>query len=84
MILRGDIGAWRSLVARTVRVGEVPSSNLGAPIILKSANSREHKRAAAKTLGLVGRCSLVFVGVRGDWGRRGTAATSEVDRKVLG
>ncbi len=25
-------GAWRSLVARTVRVGEVPSSNLGAPI----------------------------------------------------
>jgi hypothetical protein len=26
------IGAWRSLVARTVRVGEVPSSNLGAPI----------------------------------------------------
>ncbi len=27
------IGAWRSLVARTVRVGEVPSSNLGAPIV---------------------------------------------------
>ena len=27
-----SIGAWRSLVARTVRVGEVPSSNLGAPI----------------------------------------------------
>jgi hypothetical protein len=26
------VGAWRSLVARTVRVGEVPSSNLGAPI----------------------------------------------------
>jgi hypothetical protein len=26
-------GAWRSLVARTVRVGEVPSSNLGAPIL---------------------------------------------------
>jgi len=26
------IGAWRSLVARTVRVGEVPGSNPGAPI----------------------------------------------------
>jgi hypothetical protein len=23
---------WRSLVARSVRVGEVPSSNLGTPI----------------------------------------------------
>ena len=30
------IGAWRSLVARTVRVGEVPSSNLGAPIFLSA------------------------------------------------
>ena len=28
----GLIGAWRSLVARTVRVGEVPGSNPGAPI----------------------------------------------------
>ena len=27
------IGAWRSLVARTVRVGEVPGSNPGAPIV---------------------------------------------------
>ena len=26
------IGAWRSLVARTVRVGEVPGSNPGAPM----------------------------------------------------
>src|SRR5262249_18325370 len=26
------LGAWRSLVARTVRVGEVPGSNPGAPI----------------------------------------------------
>ena len=25
-------GVWRSLVARSVRVGEVPSSNLGTPI----------------------------------------------------
>ena len=28
----GGLGAWRSLVARTVRVGEVPGSNPGAPI----------------------------------------------------
>jgi hypothetical protein len=26
------VGAWRSLVARTVRVGEVPGSNPGAPM----------------------------------------------------
>jgi hypothetical protein len=26
------VGAWRSLVARAVRVGEVPGSNPGAPI----------------------------------------------------
>ena len=31
------LGAWRSLVARTVRVGEVPGSNPGAPI----ANRRQ-------------------------------------------
>ena len=29
----GDLGAWRSLVARTVRVGEVPGSNPGAPTV---------------------------------------------------
>src|SRR5262245_18588850 len=28
------LGVWRSLVARSVRVGEVPSSNLGTPISL--------------------------------------------------
>ena len=27
-----QLGVWRSLVARSVRVGEVPSSNLGTPI----------------------------------------------------
>jgi hypothetical protein len=27
------VGAWRSLVARAVRVGEVPGSNPGAPIL---------------------------------------------------
>ena len=28
----GASGVWRSLVARSVRVGEVPSSNLGTPM----------------------------------------------------
>ena len=28
----GLLGVWRSLVARSVRVGEAPSSNLGTPI----------------------------------------------------
>src|SRR5690242_17505950 len=32
-------GAWRSLVARTVRVGEVPGSNPGAPICLPPVDS---------------------------------------------
>src|SRR5688572_17786253 len=27
-----QLGVWRSLVARSVRVGEVPSSNLGTPM----------------------------------------------------
>src|SRR5438876_5217299 len=31
------LGVWRSLVARSVRVGEVPSSNLGTPILLLSS-----------------------------------------------
>ena len=35
------LGAWRSLVARTVRVGEVPGSNPGAPIAM------EHDERAA-------------------------------------
>src|SRR3954447_26723808 len=32
-------GAWRSLVARAVRVGEVPGSNPGAPIPRNPRNS---------------------------------------------
>jgi hypothetical protein len=32
------LGAWRSLVARTVRVGEVPGSNPGAPIYAITLN----------------------------------------------
>src|SRR3954470_7832183 len=35
------LGAWRSLVARTVRVGEVPGSNPGAPISRRRAHDRE-------------------------------------------
>ncbi len=34
------VGAWRSLVARTVRVGEVPGSNPGAPISRKLLTRR--------------------------------------------
>jgi hypothetical protein len=30
--MQPHVGVWRSLVARSVRVGEVPSSNLGTPI----------------------------------------------------
>ena len=40
------LGAWRSLVARTVRVGEVPGSNPGAPISSPCAH-----RGAAATAG---------------------------------
>ena len=32
-----SLGVWRSLVARSVRVGEVPSSNLGTPMATKAA-----------------------------------------------
>src|SRR5512136_1502184 len=32
------LGVWRSLVARSVRVGEVPSSNLGTPIARRTGN----------------------------------------------
>jgi hypothetical protein len=42
-ILEG-LGAWRSLVARTVRVGEVPGSNPGAPIGLRSRTGRCKRR----------------------------------------
>jgi DoxX len=31
-LICAQFGVWRSLVARSVRVGEVPSSNLGTPI----------------------------------------------------
>src|SRR6266498_3025443 len=33
--LYAALGVWRSLVARSVRVGEVPSSNLGTPMLVK-------------------------------------------------
>jgi hypothetical protein len=35
---------WRSLVARSVRVGEVPSSNLGTPISLPSRRPESRVR----------------------------------------
>ncbi len=60
------IGAWRSLVARTVRVGEVPSSNLGAPIVLEN---REYPRMRAKGPETLGVAEAVFAGFRGcSWG----------------
>ena len=34
------LGVWRSLVARSVRVGEVPSSNLGTPTFRKAGIRR--------------------------------------------
>jgi hypothetical protein len=56
------VGAWRSLVARTVRVGEVPSSNLGAPIAFKN---REYPRMRAKGHETLGVAEAVFAGIRG-------------------
>ena len=43
-------GAWRSLVARTVRVGEVPGSNPGAPIG-KQASLRRASRFSLRSSG---------------------------------
>jgi len=56
------VGAWRSLVARAVRVGEVPGSNPGAPIDSGTANIREHGRRTAKRLTVAG---AVFAAFRG-------------------
>jgi hypothetical protein len=56
-----------------IRVGEVPSSNLGAPIPYRTANTSEHGRKPAKLLSLAGRCSRLFLAVRGDWDRKRTA-----------
>jgi hypothetical protein len=47
------VGAWRSLVARTVRVGEVPGSNPGAPIELIDCDAGDRSwRYVAKQAGL--------------------------------
>jgi hypothetical protein len=56
-------GAWRSLVARTVRVGEVPGSNPGAPIKSHRFRTRESPYIEGGVLsngGLVRVGSLVF------------------------
>ena len=58
------LGAWRSLVARTVRVGEVPGSNPGAPIELAAPPTREHSRKGPYLLRLPDSCSGVFGSVR--------------------
>jgi hypothetical protein len=65
-----------------IRVGEVPSSNLGAPIVFKNreypANAGERPR---KCWGWWRWYSWGFGDVRVDWDRRGTAAAVETDRK---
>jgi hypothetical protein len=58
------VGAWRSLVARTVRVGEVPGSNPGAPIAFKSRECPRMQAKGPETLGFAGDGSLVFAVVR--------------------
>ncbi len=68
------VGAWRSLVARTVRVGEVPSSNLGAPIVLVRTNRTEQQEKSPKTLGIARIGSPVFGAVRWMIHRKTTAA----------
>ncbi len=45
------LGAWRSLVARTVRVGEVPGSNPGAPIVHVAAILRRVSDAPGSEAG---------------------------------
>jgi hypothetical protein len=56
------VGAWRSLVARAVRVGEVPGSNPGAPIAFKN---REYPRIPAKGPETPEAAKAVFAGIRG-------------------
>ncbi len=70
------VGAWRSLVARAVRVGEVPGSNPGAPIGSCCAKVSEYGRIPPKRLRLAGQCSRHFVDARRTLGRRGTAESA--------
>jgi hypothetical protein len=50
-------------------------------IFRNSANSHEYGRIAAKRRRVARRHSRVFGDVRGDWDRRGTAASAETDRR---
>src|ERR1700749_4692489 len=43
-----ELGAWRSLVARTVRVGEVPGSNPGAPMSSTTADRSPDPRRVVR------------------------------------
>jgi hypothetical protein len=70
----GCVGAWRSLVARAVRVGEVPGSNPGAPIVLVSTNRTEERETSPKTLGMAKSDSSVFGAVLWTIHRKSTAA----------
>src|SRR6476469_672965 len=58
------VGAWRSLVARTVRVGEVPGSNPGAPLLQLAPHIPAVPRKPPQTLGFSERCAGLCGAVR--------------------
>jgi hypothetical protein len=52
----GPFGLWRSLVARSVRVGEVPSSNLGSPTtrsLRRTPGRTPHQAVGAQAEGVI-------------------------------
>jgi hypothetical protein len=83
------LGAWRSLVARTVRVGEVPGSNPGAPIFKKVLlGSRVAGGDAAPGFLRSRRDSLPSLGASVDpqfaeLGASGRAATTGITRRWI-
>jgi hypothetical protein len=60
---------------------EVAGSNPVSPMNFRTRDPREIRAKDAKMLDSRGRCSLVFVGVRGTRDRRRTAAVAETDSK---
>ena len=77
------LGVWRSLVARSVRVGEVPSSNLGTPIRPQGRNPladscREYRlRRGTSLKASASRPQLPSLG--GAPGSRGLSPVSSLD-----
>jgi hypothetical protein len=69
------VGAWRSLVARTVRVGEVPGSNPGAPIVSPFTTAGDWSRQQAPN-------PPQLLGIRDDRpNTRGGSATGTISRR---